>query len=86
MEILQHVSFINSNTAAAQISFGVEISRCEMAIFHQRGERVLKFCLERLGTHFGTSLERVMDAFGTQMERERSVRLFLSSTVGGNIT
>ena len=29
----------------------------------------------------GTRSERVMDAFGTQMERERSVTLFLSSTV-----
>ena len=30
---------------------------------------------------FGTRLERVRHANGTQMERERSVRLFLSSTV-----
>ena len=27
------------------------------------------------------SLERIWNAFGTKMERERSVRLFLSSTV-----
>ena len=44
---------INSNTGAAQISLGVEISRCDITIFQRRGERVPKFFLERLGTHFG---------------------------------
>ena len=61
-----HIHIINSNTAAAQVSFGLGICRCENAIFHQRGERVSKFHEERLGTHFGTQKERVMDAFGTQ--------------------
>ena len=37
--------------------------------------------LERVRNAFGTRSGRVLDAFGTQMERERSVRLFLSSTV-----
>ena len=36
---------------------------------------------ERKWNAFGTRSERVLDVFGTQMERERSVRLFLSSTV-----
>ena len=36
---------------------------------------------ERVRIANGTRLERVLDAFGAQMERERSVRLFLSSTV-----
>ena len=35
-----------SNTTAAQVLFGVGISRCENAIFHQRGERVSKYRLE----------------------------------------
>ena len=66
-----------SNPAAAQVLLGVEIFRCENAIFHQRGERVHKFCLERFGMHFG---------FGMQMERECSVKLFLSSTVSKDIS
>ena len=37
--------------------------------------------MERVWNAFGTRSERVLDAFGTQMDRERSVRLFLSSTV-----
>ena len=36
---------------------------------------------ERKWNANGTRSERVPDAFRTQMERERSVRLFLSSTV-----
>ena len=51
-----------SNTTAAQVSFGVGISRCENAIFHQRGERVSKYRLERI-------LERVPNANGTRSER-----------------
>ena len=73
-----HIYIINLNTAAAQVSFGVEISLCENEIFHQRGERVPSFvwnALERI-----LERERVMDAFLTHMEREHSVRLFLSST------
>ena len=38
--------------------------------------------MERVRNANGTRSERVTDAFGMQMERERSVRLFLSSTVG----
>ena len=68
-EILLYVSFINTNTVAAQISFGVEIFRCDIAIFLQGGERIPKFFLERLGTHFGTRSERKWNVFGTQMER-----------------
>ena len=37
--------------------------------------------MERVRNANGTRSERVPDAFRTQMERERSVRLFLSSTV-----
>ena len=51
-------------------------------------ERILERVRNAFGTRSerkwnanGTRSERVPDAFRTQMERERSVRLFLSSTV-----
>jgi hypothetical protein len=61
-----------SKPTVAQVSFGVgnRIFRCENAVFSQSGEGVSMFPMERVPT-----------AFGTRSERERSVRLFLSSTV-----
>ena len=53
-------------------AFGTQMERVRNA-FGTRSERVRNA--------FGTRSGRVLDAFGTQMERERSVRLFLSSTV-----
>ena len=62
---------INScQLCTTQVSFSVRIFRCKNAVFHQRGERVFKF-----------SQEYVWNAVGTRLERERTVRLFLSSTV-----
>ena len=52
-----------SNATAAQVSFGVGIFRCENAIFHQRGESVSKYRLERI-------LERVPNANETRSERK----------------
>ena len=69
---------------SAQVSFIGGIFRCKNAVFHQRGERVFKFSQERVRNALGTRLERVPDAFRAQMERERTVRLFLSSTVHVN--
>ena len=70
-----------SKPTVAHVSFGVGIFRWENAIFSQSGERVSKFPLECVPTAFQPLPDRVPTAFGTRSECERSVRLFLSSTV-----
>jgi hypothetical protein len=70
-----------SKPTVAHVLFGVGIFRCENAVFSQSGERVSKFLLERVPTAFRPRSDRVRNAFGTRSERERSVRLFMSSTV-----
>ena len=62
-----------SKPTVAKDSFGVEIFRCENAVFSQSGERVSTFPLERVPTAFRPRSDRVPTAFQPRSDRVPTV-------------